>query len=281
MKKIYSKEKIVNILKNLSRKLGKQNLSQQEISTVIPKATVYSYFGSIGTALEAAGLEKREPNTFNKEVWEKSRLSEDELFNNLYKIEQRMGREPGYNACSSQGDYSPHPYRTRFGKWNSVLQHYRRWKIENNKENVSSSSRRLSSNGASHALVSSPPGMSKIKKPEQFYGEPIDFRGLRHVPINEQGVVFFFGMISHELGFNIEAIQQGFPDSEGKFLYDDKKSLWAKARIEFEYKATSFKKHGHSLEHCDFIVCWINDWEDCPINVIELKTEILKLPSKI
>ncbi|MBN2380334.1 hypothetical protein JXM67_11095 [candidate division WOR-3 bacterium] len=118
------------------------------------------------------------------------------------------------------------------------------------------------------------------KTPEQLYGEPIDFRGLRHAPINEQGVVYLFGMVSRELGFSIEALQQGFPDCEGKYLYDDKKNLWAKARIEFEYKASAFKEHGHDSSQCDFVVCWINDWPDCPVDVIELKSEILKLPHK-
>lgn len=111
-------------------------------------------------------------------------------------------------------------------------------------------------------------------------GEPIDFRGLRHAPINEQGVVFLFATVSRELGFNIESVQQGFPDCEGKYLFDSKKNLWAKARIEFEYKASNFEQHGHDPNQCDFIVCWVNDWPDCPVNVIELKTEILKLPSK-
>jgi hypothetical protein len=63
-------------------------------------------------------------------------------------------------------------------------------------------------------------------------------------------------------------------------LYDCKKSLWAKARIEFEFKASNFVEHGHDPAQCDFIVCWENDWPDCPLKVIELKKEILRLPSK-
>jgi hypothetical protein len=38
------------------------------------------------------------------------------------------------------------------------------------------------------------------------FGQPINFRGLRHAPINEQGVVFLFGMVSYELGFIVEAV---------------------------------------------------------------------------
>jgi len=82
------------------------------------------------------------------------------------------------------------------------------------------------------------------------------------------------------LGFYIEAIQVGFPDCEGKYLYDSKKNLWAKARIEFEYRASNFQNHGHDPGECDFVVCWENDWPECPINVIALKKEILKLPPR-
>jgi hypothetical protein len=32
------------------------------------------------------------------------------------------------------------------------------------------------------------------------YGQPLDFRGLRHEPVNEQGVVLLFGLVAKELG---------------------------------------------------------------------------------
>jgi len=48
------------------------------------------------------------------------------------------------------------------------------------------------------------------------YGNPIDFRGLRHEPVNEQGVVLLFGMLAKELGYLIESVQNGFPDCEAK-----------------------------------------------------------------
>jgi len=44
----------------------------------------------------------------------------------------------------------------------------------------------------------------------------MDFRGLRHEPINEQGVVLLFGMLAEELGYRIEAVQNEFPDCETK-----------------------------------------------------------------
>src|SRR6185295_17999391 len=52
------------------------------------------------------------------------------------------------------------------------------------------------------------------------YGNPIDFRGLRHEPVNEDGVVFLFGMVAKELGYMVEAVQAGFPDCEAKRQID-------------------------------------------------------------
>jgi hypothetical protein len=33
----------------------------------------------------------------------------------------------------------------------------------------------------------------------------------------------------------------------------------------------------HSVDGCDGIVCWINNWPDCPLEVIELRTVVEKL----
>ena len=48
------------------------------------------------------------------------------------------------------------------------------------------------------------------------YGASLNFRGLQHAPINEQGVVFLFGMVCHELGFVVESVRTGSPDCEAK-----------------------------------------------------------------
>src|SRR3990172_1170257 len=47
-------------------------------------------------------------------------------------------------------------------------------------------------------------------------GNPLDFRGLRHEPVNEEGVVLLFGIVGRELGYLAEAVQEGFPDCEAK-----------------------------------------------------------------
>ena len=44
-------------------------------------------------------------------------------------------------------------------------------------------------------------------------------------------------------------------------------------RIEFEFRSSSFRSHGHDAGQCDVIVCWHHDWPDVPasLEVIELK----------
>ena len=117
------------------------------------------------------------------------------------------------------------------------------------------------------------PEHSHPRKKVQF-GEPIDFRGLRFAPINEQGVVYLFCMTSRELGFLIESIRTEYPDCEGKRCIDGKGNRWEHIFIEFEYKSSNFQEHGHSPEDCDLIVCWIHDWTDCPVEVLELRSTI-------
>jgi hypothetical protein len=42
-------------------------------------------------------------------------------------------------------------------------------------------------------------------------------------------------------------------------------------RIEFEFESKSFVWHGHDAKECDLIVCWENNWPECPLEVVELR----------
>lgn len=109
------------------------------------------------------------------------------------------------------------------------------------------------------------------------YGNPMDFRGLRHEPVNEQGVVFLFGMLAKELGYMVEAMQRGFPDCEAKRQIGPER--WQRVHIEFEFESRNFRDHGHPSTGCDVIVCWRHNWDECPegIEVVELSSVIQSL----
>jgi hypothetical protein len=98
-------------------------------------------------------------------------------------------------------------------------------------------------------------------------------------PINEQGVVFLFGMIAFEIGFIVESVATGFPDCEAKRCVSKKQDLWERVSIEFEYKSQNFLEHGHDPQKCDLIICWEDNWAECPIEVIELRSAIEALDS--
>jgi hypothetical protein len=105
-------------------------------------------------------------------------------------------------------------------------------------------------------------------------GRPIQIKGMAYAPTNEQGVVFLFGRLAPQIGFQVERINTRFPDCltrrRGK-----------SCRVEFEYRASSYD--GHPSRGADVIICWENDWEYRPkkyqhLEIIELKQYVGALP---
>lgn len=122
----------------------------------------------------------------------------------------------------------------------------------------------------------SPKGRIKFPaklKEEVAIGEPLDFEGLTNAPMEENGVIFLFGKLHERMGIRIKAIRKGFPDAAAEVWIKDR--LYPRT-IEFEFRSSEFKRHGHDPSKCDIIVCWEHDWKDCPahIFVIELRSEI-------
>jgi hypothetical protein len=124
----HSHDDIIKALRNLARSLRKDTLSKKEVATVLPLSTVGYHFGSLSRALEAAGL--RVPNPAQHLRNRRPLLSENDLFASLSGLEQQLRREPTLNEYNAEGDYSTKPFRDRFGKWDEVSLHYRKWKEE-------------------------------------------------------------------------------------------------------------------------------------------------------
>jgi hypothetical protein len=117
------------------------------------------------------------------------------------------------------------------------------------------------------------------RKGRPIYGNPTRFPGLPHEPVNEQGVVLLFGMLTKKLDYLVENVQKGFPDCEAMRLIAP--GRWQRVSIEFEFESRNFRDHGHAADRCDVIVCWRHNWPDCPrhIEVVELSTIIKSLSS--
>ncbi len=112
--------------------------------------------------------------------------------------------------------------------------------------------------------IANPATLSRITplSAPSVYGDPIEFRGLRHAPVDVGGVILLFGMIARELGFHIEAMTSGFPRCEAKRQITFGK--WARLRIDFELESRHFRDAGRNPSSVDLLVCWRDTWSDRP-----------------
>jgi len=209
---------------------------------------------------------------------DKQSRSDQELLSEFHKVVLEIGDIPTWSIFASKAGVSADSIRRRFGGLQGTLKAYREWLELNNPD----SPILVVLQAKSHHEIPTPPDFTQKIHPNEYrkwnkvagpqYGPPIDFRGLRHSPINEQGVVYLFGMVSYELGFIVEALQSAYPDCEAKRSIG--KDRWQRVRIEFEFLSSNFRDHGHDPAGADLIVCWEHDWQDCPIEVLELRSAI-------
>jgi len=124
--------------------------------------------------------------------------------------------------------------------------------------------------------MAGPDDSKEAKERRAIYGRVMRPYPLICGPVNEMGVVFLFGARAEELGFLVLRIQTEFPDCEALRMIDDERCEMVK--IEFEHESRNFLKHMHKVSKCDLIVCWKHNWPECPLEVVELRTALPKLP---
>jgi hypothetical protein len=138
----------------------------------------------------------------------------------LVRSRSETPAHPTRHQYRREGSFSPGVFDRHFGAWSGLPAVFRvfaegrpEWAdvvalLPVGTEPVAESARgqppRPDGTGRSYAKLEGRP----------TYGDPIDFRGLRHAPVNEDGVVLLFGMVARELGYLVEAVQAGFPDCE-------------------------------------------------------------------
>jgi hypothetical protein len=274
------KQRIIQEILRVARSISPARLTQKlfrQNSSISTRKVEY-HFGTWNRAIEAAGLD---PNPPGVPVSGYRRIADEELIKEIGELWKRTGKRPTQALMNSQGKYSEHPYLKRWGSVSAAVDLYVQQFGEPSIEpSLTFQETTVSPPKSSPVIIPKThrPKPTVTKKRSIVYGEPIDFRGLRYAPVNEQGVVYLFGMISRELGFLIESVRTDFPDCEGKRYLNSEGTKLQHVRIEFEYKSSNFAEHGHDAEKCDLIVCWIHDWEDCPLEVLELKSTLTSLP---
>ncbi len=275
----YEGQEILEAIRKVAGDLGHPPSRREfEARAGIREYQVLKHFPSWREAVRAAGLEADASNV---------RLSDEELLIDWGELVRRRRQIPTRTEYRRLGKYSPGVFERHFGPWSSIPLKFRE-RASRRPEwadvvpllplpKIVSPSVSSPSADATPATIAPPrPKYSRLGD-RPTYGDPMDFRGLRHEPVNEQGVVFLFGMVARELGYLVEAVQSGFPDCEAKRQVEAGK--WQRVRIEFEFESRTFRDHGHQPEGCDVIVCWRHNWEECPPNleVVELKSVIASL----
>jgi len=252
---------------------GEPSLTSVEFSkrSGIKISIIYRLFpeGGWKEVLKLAGL---------KDEGSRIPVSDEEILSEFHAVVTSIGKIPTWFLFDNKSKISSDLVRKRFGGTQGTLRRYADW---------------LSQNYPSSTMIREIEGLIKDEPREEIstsnsarkwpkvngteYGEPIDFRGLRHAPTNELGVVYLFGMIADEMGFLVEALHTAFPDCEAKRIIKGSGKRWQRVLIEFEYRSSNFIEHGHDAKLCDMIVCWEHDWPECPLEVIELRKVIQEL----
>ncbi len=244
---------------------------------------VLRHFPSWREAVRAAGLDSEPTNV---------PLEPAVLLEDWGELVRRARRIPTRNQYHRDGSYSPGVFERKFGPWSAIPAKFREFAATRPEwadvlallpvealvpVKTATAPRPVSPTPSASSDSFPPPHRHTKLQNRPTYGNPIDFRGLRHEPVNEDGVVFLFGMVARELGYLVEAVQAGFPDCEAKRQVEAGK--WQRVRIEFEYESRNFRDHGHSPDGCDVIVCWRHNWPECPsdLEVVELRSVIATL----
>jgi hypothetical protein len=240
------------------------------------EADLFRHFPNWGDAVAAAGVPVVAPN---------EKIDPENLLSDWGLLVRKHRAIPTRAQYNLEGNYSSSLFGRKLGPWVSLPKLFREFAKDSPEwadvvallpvENQQGEAEPKTPSGGPVVPVARHPKLSG----RPTFGDPIDFRGLRHEPVNEDGVIFLFGMVARELGYLVEAVQSGFPDCEAKRQIAV--SQWQRVRIEFEFESRNFRDHGHSTDGCDIIVCWKHNWPDCPasLEVVELSSIIPQLGS--
>ncbi len=263
------REAFLEAVRRDARELGTERPTRAQFAVRARLAGRYTRnFRRWGDALAAAGLDPGAgPHP-----------TEAALFRELAATFLRCG-----GVCSRRRfleaarQYGAAAYRRHFGTWREALVRFRRW---------------VQGTGQPFPFLdqlphdSLPPRRALLRRAAEARarrgslrrrGRPFGFRGYAFEPASEQGVVMLFGTLFEELGFAVEEVRAGYPDCDACRRVGGRDDLWEPVAIEFEYRSSGFRQGGHDPAGCDLVVCWIHDWPECPVEVLELRQVVRKL----
>lgn len=259
-----TKERMVELAREVATSLGKATITTSDFlrGSGLSAWQIQKHFDGFRDLCSQAGLEPHLQNV---------RLDDAEIFRAMMDAFTALGGVTSRQRFDREFRYSVDVFKKRGWSWEGTKSRFRDWLDAEQvpfpyRDQLVQANRPPVAEPMLEAVASQPTVWSRRGGPQ--FGDFLNFRGLQHAPINEQGVVFLFGMIAHEIGFRVEAVQTGFPDCEAKRHVGH--GRWQRIRIEFEFLARSFRDHGHDPNGCDLIICWENNWPEAPVEVLAL-----------
>ncbi len=116
-----------------------------------------------------------------------------------------------------------------------------------------------------------------VVKSEKGKGEPLNFRGIKFAPVDTRGVIFVFGLVCEELNFIVESFGLDRYCFSGKRNQSSEEEKWESVKIGFALNSLDLQKNERLTKSCELLVCWENGWKDCPVEVLELSTTLMRL----
>jgi HNH endonuclease len=268
-----TREEMIAAVKECTAKLGRAPRSDEfHKQTQITVNQVRRGFRTFTRLLAASGIDRTGPGV---------PLNLEDLFLDWARIARKLGKLPTRTDYAAYGKHSIRPYTRRFRTWRNVPQGMKDYAIRNVLEGewedvMKIIGERLDKAGTFPGTSGRTFQNGRLEPhPDRpIYGRPM-LGPLSFVPTNEQGVIFVFGGVAHELGFFITRIQTEFPDIEA--MREVGPNQCQPTHWEAEYESRNFQAHMHPVDGCDGIVCWINNWPECPLEVIELKSVVERL----
>jgi hypothetical protein len=263
-----TREEIMLQIVELSQRLGRVP-SHKELTagSKVSGRQIVKYFGTYTRALRACNLEMYSSV---------QKLPLEKLFQDWARVARELKKIPSKNEYTSLGEHSTTPLKTRFENWGQVPRHMRRYMEDQGRteewKDVLELIREYEEGKDGMEMVESPAWertKPRVLTDRPLYGPLVRPSPLIHGPMNEAGVIYLFGTLSDRLGFVVTRIQSEFPDCEAMRLVDEDR--WQRVAIEFEYESRNFVRHQHDVNGCDLIVCWKHNWEECPLEVVELR----------
>ena len=271
-----TRDDVMSAIRQTREQLGHvPTIAELQATTRVGAYDIRKHFGVYAVALEACGLERGGSGYY---------LTPARIFEDWSKVTRQLGKVPTLAEYALQGQYSPKPLTRHFGGgWMRVPAGMAKFARENGLEDSAKDVLELierhlegKPNGGRPFMRSSMPILRPGLMPgEPIYGPPTVEAHLMLAPTNEQGVVFLFGAVARKLGFVVLRVQAEYPDCEA--LREMEIDRWQRVRIEFEYESRNFLLHKHRPEKCHLIVCWKHNWEEAPVEVIELSRAIKEL----